>query len=934
MELPTRYDPQATEADIYARWLAADAFRATPDERDKRFCVTIPPPNVTGALHLGHALNNTIMDTLGRWHRMRGYNTLILPGTDHAGIATQSVVERQIAKDGLTRHDLGREKFVERVWEWKQEYGDRIVRQMQRLGCAYDWDRLRFTMDDGYVEAILTVFERLYQDGYIYLGSRIVNWCPFHRTAISDIEVEHEDENSFIYHIRYAFADGSGSVTVATTRPETMLGDTAVAVNPNDARYDGQIGKMLQLPLTDRKIPLIGDDYAQMEFGTGAVKVTPAHDPNDYEAGMRNNLPFLTVIGPDGAMNEHAGAYAGLDRFEARKRVLADLETAGFLVKIEPHAKTVGRCDRCKTVIEPLLSNQWFCKMGGTKIVQRAIDAAASGDVQFVPARYKDMYLRWMEGIRDWPISRQLWWGHRMPLWRLTDSDAEEQSSYVVARTAEEASRKLGATDTSQVVQVEDVLDTWFSSALWPFATLGWPEKTDSLKYYYPTSALFTAQEILYLWVARMIMTGEEFIGAKPFTDVYVHATILDFQGRRMSKSLGNGVDPLDLIDLYGADATRFALAREAGQRQDIRIKPIQEGRHEQVEQARNFANKIWNASRFALMNLEGYTPPAEDPSPTALADRWILSRLANTVQLVNDGLATYNLDDAARAIYEFFWDNFCDWYIEAAKPRLNNPSPLPPPLGGKGESDSAVDSLESNTTELPPSLPRGGGRGEGSDTRHVLWFTLERTLRLLHPIMPFLTETIWQSLPGAAAAVGTEFLMFAAYPEPDAIAKYADLAAEDQWALVQEVTRSIRNLQTENNLKKGGPAYFAPVDETARATAAANAPIVEFLTRFSPLTLEAGPEDALLAPTPYGDVRLPRPQATAEEILEQRSRIIADLAKIDKDLAGLAVRLDDPNFASRAPEAVVNKARQQAAELTDKRDKLQERLASLTAAA
>jgi valyl-tRNA synthetase len=891
MELPTRYEPQATEADIYAKWLHAGCFRATPDSREKRYCVTVPPPNVTGALHLGHALNHTIMDTLGRWHRMRGYNTLILPGTDHAGIATQSVVEKQIAKEGLTRHDLGRDAFVERVWEWKQEYGDRIVNQLRRLGCGYDWDRLRFTMDEGYVDAILTVFERLYEKNYIYLGSRIVNWCPFHRTAISDIEVEHEEENSFIYHIRYPFADGSGYVTVATTRPETMLGDTAVAVNPADPRYEDLIGKLFKLPLTDREIPLIGDDYAQMEFGTGAVKVTPAHDPNDFEAGQRNNLPSITVIGLDGAMNENAGAYAGLDRFAARKKILADLEEQGFLVKTEPHQKTVGKCDRCKTVIEPLLSKQWFCKMGGTEMVQSAIDAAASDDVRFVPSRYKDMYLRWMEGLRDWPISRQLWWGHRMPLYRLADSDSDDQTSYVTARSLEEAVRKLGSPDTENVVQVDDVLDTWFSSALWPFATLGWPQTDTDVNYYYPTSALFTAQEILYLWVARMIMTGEEFIGKKPFDDVYVHATILDEQGRRMSKSLGNGVDPIDLIELYGADALRFALAREAGQRQDIRIKPIKDGRHEQAEQARNFANKIWNASRFALMNLEGYTPPTEAPKPTALVDRWILSRLGETAHLVAEGFGTYNLDDAARALYEFFWDDFCDWYIEAAKPRFQG--------------------------------------AEANEAKHVLWFTLERTLRLLHPVMPYLTETIWQNLPGAKEQSGVEFLMQASYPEAADFPK--DATAESDWALVQEVTRAIRNLQAGNNLKKGGPAYFTAANGTALTTAQANAALIEFLTRFSPLTFENGPEDSLLAPTAYGDVRLPKPQASPEDILEQRSRIIAELAKIEKDLLGLTTRLSDPKFAERAPEAVVNKARTQAAELTDKQTKLNEQLATLT---
>jgi valyl-tRNA synthetase len=896
MELSTRYEPQATEADIYDGWIRGGCFRAVPDDREP-YCITVPPPNITGALHMGHALNHTIMDALGRWKRMCGYNSLILPGTDHAGIATQSVVERELAKEGKSRHDLGREAFTERVWLWKEEYGNRIVNQLKRLGCGYDWDRLRFTMDRPYVDVIMTVFEKLYDDGYLYLGDRIVNWCPFHRTAISDIEVEHEEENSFIYHIRYAFEDGSGYVTVATTRPETMLGDTAVAVNPNDPRYEGLVGKHLSLPLTGRTIPLIADEYAQMEFGTGAVKVTPAHDPNDFEAGLRNRLPSITVIGPDGAMLPNAGAYAGLDRFDARKQILADLEAQGFLVKTEPHTKSVGRCDRCNTVIEPLLSKQWFCRMAGTPMVNKAIAAAQDGDVSFIPARYSEMFLRWMENIRDWPISRQLWWGHRMPLWRRTDADAGEQASYIVARSREEAIAKLGSDD---VTQVEDVLDTWFSSALWPFATLGWPGDSEEARrdvaYYYPTSALFTAQEILYLWVARMIMTGEEFIGSKPFGDVYVHATILDEQGRRMSKSKGNGVDPVDLIELYGADALRFALASRAGQVQDIRVKPIKDGRQEQVEQARNFANKIWNASRFAILNLgDDYLPPQGDPNPTALVDRWILSRLSETADAVNAALDTYNIDEAAAGLYRFFWDDFCDWYIEAAKPRLSG--------------------------------------HEAEQAKHVLWFTLERSLRLLHPIMPYLTEAIWQNLPGASARSRTDWLMFAAFPRAMGL---RDDAAEDEWALVQEVTRSVRTLQAENNLKKGGPAYFAPADETARRLAQANAPLIEFLTRFAPLTLEAGPENALLAPTRFGDVRLPRPEASPEEIAQEVGRIQKELAKIEKDLngpdgnGGLNARLSDAKFTGSAPEAVVAKARQQQAELLDRQAKLTERLTAL----
>ncbi|MBC8138607.1 MAG: valine--tRNA ligase [Fibrella sp.] len=897
-ELPIRYDPQATEATIYAQWEAANCFRATADDNPKRYCVTIPPPNITGALHLGHALNHTIMDTLGRWKRMLGYNTLILPGTDHGGISTQSVVEKQIAKDKLTRQDLGREKFEARVNEWADEYGGIILGQLRRLGCAYDWERTRYTLDESYVDGIMTVFARLYETGYIYLGRRIVNWCPFHRSAISDIEVEPEEEKSFLYHIRYDFSDGSGSVTVATTRPETMFGDSAVAVNPDDERYTAQIGKLLCLPIVGREIPLIADDFAQKEFGTGAVKVTPAHDPNDFECGLRHNLEQIVVIGEDAHMTAAAGAdYVGLDRFAARKKVLAALEADGFLVRVEDHIKRVGRCDRCKTVVEPLLSRQWFCKMGGTDMVNRAIEVVRNDEVRFVPPRYKDTYLRWMENLRDWPISRQLWWGHRMPLWRSEGSDPGEQSSYVVALTDAEARQKLNSPD---IIQIDDVLDTWFSSALWPFATLGWPAESEQAKrdlaYYYPTDALFTAQEILYLWVARMIMMGEEFIDAKPYSDVYIHATILDEKGHRMSKTKGNGIDPVDLIELYGADAVRFALAREAGQRQDMRIKPIKDGKQEQVELARNFAGKIWNASRFVLMNLGDFRPAGrtEPPARTLqLVDRWIISRLNATTKIVNDSLATYNLDDAARALYEFFWDDFCDWYVEAVKPRL---------------------------------------AGDGADqAKAVLWFTLESSLRLLHPIMPYLTEAIWQTVPGAKEVAGKEFLMFAQFPEPDPAYWHPD--AERDFPVLQDTVRAIRNLRAENSIKgSGGEVFIAFNDEANRALLADadNAALVRSLARVETITLAEGPTDGYLAATKYGTVRLPRPEVSAEELAQERARIEKELAKIEKDKAGLTVRLENPEFLARSPQPVVEKARAQAAELDEKRTKLSERLAQI----
>jgi valyl-tRNA synthetase len=886
--METRYEPHTNEKEIYAKWLEANCFKATPDDREP-YCITIPPPNVTGALHMGHALNHTIMDTLGRWKRMRGYNVLILPGTDHAGIATQSIVEKMLQKnEKKSRHDLGREAFLGRVWEWKNEYGDRIVSQMQRMGCSYDWERLRFTMDDSYVDAILTVFEKLYKDGYIYLGERIVNWSPPLMTVISDIEVNDEEEDGFLWHISYPLTDGTGAIIVATTRPETLLGDTAVAVHPDDERYKALVGKTITLPLTGRQIPIIADDFVKQEFGSGAVKVTPFHDPNDYECGLRHNLPRIEVIGPNAKMTAEAGTYAGQDRFVARKNIVADLETQGFLIKTEPYRHTVPHCDRSGAVVEPRVSKQWFCKMSGTPMVDTAIKVVQDGDIKFIPERYNEMYVKWLENIRDWPISRQLWWGHRIPVWRKTNADPENISNWICATSRASAEAQLG---TTEVTQSEDVLDTWFSSALWPFATLGWPKSNASLDYYYPTSLLSTAQEILYLWVARMVMTGELFMGEKPFNDVYIHATILDEHGRRMSKSKQNGIDPVDLIDLYGADAMRFFLASQAGQRQDIRMKPIKDGKQEQVEVARNFCNKIWNASRFAIMNLgDAPLPPSGGTGNVperSLLDRWILSRLSLTTETVNTALETYNLDDAARALYAFFWDDFCDWYIEGAKPALQ---------GEQAES-----------------------------TRATLSHTLDHALRLLHPILPYLTEAIWQNMPGVKEQAGVDFLMFASFPTDTT----RDLDAERDIEIVQEITRAIRNIQAENQLKKGGDVFVTANSDHAQKVLTENQALIEFLTRFT-LKLEAGAEDGFLAPTKFGDLRLPRPEATTEDIAAEKGRIEKELEKIGKEKTGIEIRLADPNFAARAPEAVVIKTRAQMEELSEKEGKLRERLGQI----
>jgi len=885
------YEPQDVEARRYAEWEERGYFHAEPTPGKPKYSIAIPPPNVTGSLHMGHALNHTVQDALGRWHRMRGETVLILPGTDHAGIATQNVVEKQIAKEGLTRFDLGREKFVERVWEWKDEYGARIIGQLKRLGCGYDWQRLRFTMDPAYAESVMEAFVRFYDAGLIYRGNRMINWCPRCRTVISDIEVEEEEQAGHLWHIRYPFADGSGFVTVATTRPETMLGDTAVAVNPEDSRYDSLVGKMIALPLTDRQIPLIADDYAQAEFGTGAVKVTPAHDPNDYEAGKRNNLPQITVIGFDGNMVADAGErYSGLDRYEARNLVVADLEELGLLEKTDDHPHRVPTCERCHTTIEPLLSDQWFMTMSGTKLVDAATQIVADGGIQFVPERYKRIYLEWMAGLRDWPLSRQLWWGHRIPIYYKPDG------TYVAARSWDEAVARAG---TDQLTQDEDVLDTWFSSALWPFATMGWPHKTADLAYFYPTNFLTTAREILYLWVARMVMTGLEFMGEKPFEDVYLHATVLDKKGRRMSKSLGNGIDPVDMIDKYGADALRFSLLRLASKGQDIRFS------EDRVPEARNFGNKIWNAARFVLMNLgDGEkVPPAPNNgrAGNSLPERWILSRLQQTIQTVNASLTTYDMDDACAALHEFLWNAYCDWFVELCKPAL------------QGEDGPAKESA-----------------------RRTLYTTLETTLRLLHPIMPFGTEEIWQSLPHEG-----ESLCLAPYPGGDE--SLIDPEAEAGMALVIESITALRGLRAEFTpggqeneaaraamLARRFTVTVVPDTELAAATLRDQLPSLISLSRLGDVTITD------TAPTGGRFVSVGVSGATfylpASELLEgidpvrEAARLAGEIVKLDKELAGVQGRLDNPGFVQKAAPEAVEKARQDAADLSLRRAKLEAR--------
>ncbi len=919
MELEKAYDPKNVEESWYRTWKESGFFHAEPDPERPPYCITIPPPNITGSLHMGHALNNTVLDAMTRWHRMRGYCVLCLPGTDHAGIATQNVVERELAKEGLTRHDLGREKFIERCWQWRAQYGTRIYYQFEKLGCSYDWDRVRFTLDASYVDAVMEEFRSWYERGLIYRGTRVVNWDVKFQSAVSDIEVNTEERQGKLYHFRYPFADGSGHITIATTRPETLLGDTAVAANPADARYQPLFGKLLRLPLTDREIPLIADDYAKPEFGSGAVKVTPAHDLNDFECGLRHNLPQIVVIGKDGAMTEAAGpAFAGLDRYEARKKVVAAMEAQGLLEKIEDYTIQTPISDRSGEVIEPLLSEQWFVDM--KPLAQPAIEAVKQGKIEFVPARYEQIYLYWMENLRDWCISRQLWWGHRIPVWWTEEGGTRR---HAFARTREEAVAALGA---ENCWQDEDVLDTWFSSALWPHATLGWPHQTADLEYFYPTNLLSTAQEILYLWVARMIMTGMDFIKRPadatpegegllepdgvmraiiPFREVYIHATVLDEKGERMSKSKGNGIDPIDLIDRYGADATRFSLMQQAGKNQDIRYS------EKRTDIAGNFCNKLWNASRFVLMNLDeattGTLPPQEQRT---LPDRWILSRLNETIDTVNRAFATYDMDDATRSLYQFFWNDLCDWYVEMSKVRLRSEDPQ-----------------------------------DRANAQNMLAYVLETTLRLLHPIIPFITEELWQALIGGRqfSVDGLQLtehrtpnterrqltICLAPYPKP--MPEWTDEAAERGMELTIEATRALRNLRAELGIAPGMRLKAAVVtgEAQARETFTVNVELIANLARLETLQLAEtapGAESGRWIGTLIAGAELFLEIGDALDIEKELQRIDKELAEVAKQIARSEGMLGNPKFVERASAEIVEKERGLLASWQEKQTKLEER--------
>ncbi|WP_333870142.1 valine--tRNA ligase [Desulforamulus putei] len=874
--IPTVYNPREVEGKWYRHWENNKYFHAEVEKDKTPFCIVMPPPNVTGQLHMGHALDNTLQDILTRWRRMQGYNTLWVPGTDHAGIATQAKVEEQLAKEGLSKYDLGREKFLERVWNWKEQYGNRITTQLRRLGASCDWDRERFTMDEGCSKAVLEVFVRLYEQGLIYRDYYITNWCPHCQTTISDIEVEHLDSPGQLYYIKYPAKDNPEEyIVIATTRPETMLGDVAVAVNPEDDRYLHLVGKTLILPIVGRELPVIADAYCDPTFGTGAVKMTPAHDPNDFEIGRRHGLPEVVVIDKYGKMNENAGKYQGMDRWECRKQIVRDLEAMGALVKVEDISHAVGHCYRCSTAIEPMLSKQWFVKM--KPLAEPAIEAVKDGRITFIPERFTKIYLNWMENIRDWCISRQLWWGHRIPVYYCQDCDET-----VASITPVTGCSKCGG----KMEQDPDVLDTWFSSALWPFSTLGWPDKTPELEHFYPTSVLVTGRDIIFFWVARMIFSGLRFMDQEPFKEVFIHGLVLDSLGRKMSKSLGNGVDPLDVIESHGADSLRFMLITGNTPGNDLRF------HFERLDGARNFANKLWNASRFVMMNLGDYDPAAQG-GPYTLADRWILSRLQSAVSQVTDYLERYELGEAARVLYEFIWSEFCDWYIELAKPRLF----------GKTTPEDRVTAQQ------------------------VLVQVLRETLELLHPFMPFITEEIWQKLPHRG-----ESIMLAQWPTPDE--SLQDETAEAAMAVLIEVITAIRRIRGEMNVPPGkrAEAVLVSGDAGCRGILERNTAYIQGLANAEVKVLaelQQKPDQSASAVTRGVEIFVPLKGLI--DLDKEMARLNKELKAVQADLARVQGKLNNQGFLAKAPADVIEKERAKEQELTMKANALQDRLAMLS---
>ncbi len=873
-ELPKVYEPQQVESRVYRMWESGGYFRPSDNKEAKPFTIVMPPPNVTGQLHMGHAMDATLQDTLIRFKRMQGYRALWVPGVDHAGIATQIKVEEELRKEGLTRYDLGREKFLERVWDWKHKYGNRIVEQQKKLGSSCDWERARFTMDEGCSKAVREVFVSLYEKGLIYKGSRIINWCPHCVTALSDAEVEYVDKPGHLWHIRYPLSDGSGEVVVATTRPETMLGDSGVCVNPNDPRYQNIIGKTVILPLVNKEIPVVADDYAEMDFGTGCVKMTPAHDPNDFEVGLRHNLEVIRVLDDNGKVNENGGKYEGLDRYAARKQIVADLEEQGYLVKVEEYSHNVGTCYRCHNDVEPIISAQWFVRM--KPLAEEAIRVVKEGKTKFVPDRFSKTYLNWMENVRDWCISRQLWWGHQIPAWT-----CDECGHITVSREDACRCEKCGST---HIQRDPDVLDTWFSSALWPFETLGWPETTEDLRTFYPTDVLVTGYDIIFFWVARMIFSGCAHTGKTPFHTVLIHGLVRDNQGRKMSKSLGNGIDPLEIIDKYGCDALRMNMVTGNSPGNDMRFYV------ERCEAMRNFANKLWNASRYVLMNLpEDAKNELPAFSELTIADKWVLSKLNRLIAETTENLEKYELGVAVQKVYDFLWDDYCDWYIELTKARLYS-----------------EDAAQTKTA------------------LSVLVYVLDQTLRLLHPFMPFITEEIWQSLPHDGDA-----LIVAKWPvfREDLVFQTEEAHMES----VMNAIRAIRNRRADMNVPPSKKAALYVLTSKPEVFSEGQGFIQRLAYASEVVILDAEPENLSgMVCCTTSDAKLYIPLGQLVDVAKERERVTKELTKAKGNLAAIEGKLNNEKFTSRAPEAVVNAEREKAAKARDLIQQLEQSLASL----
>lgn len=858
-ELAKTYNPQEVEDRIYDFWLSGGYFHAEPDAKKKPYTIVIPPPNITGQLHMGHALDETLQDILIRWRRMQGYSALWLPGTDHASIATEAKIVEAMRKEGITKEDIGREAFLDRAWKWKEKFGGRIIQQLKKLGSSCDWERERFTLDDGCSKAVREVFVRLYDKGLIYHGERIINWCPHCKTSISDAEVEFAERDGFFWHLRYPFKDGSGYIELATTRPETMLGDTAVAVHPEDERYKDLVGKTLILPIVNREIPLIADEYVEREFGTGVVKITPAHDPNDFEVGLHHNLEVINVMDDSGNMNENAGKYAGMPALEARKKIVEELEKQGFLIKVEPIKHNVGSCYRCGTIVEPKVSKQWFVKM--KPLAEPAIEEVKKGKVKFVPERFEKIYYHWMENIKDWCISRQLWWGHRIPAWYCQDC-----GETVIAREEPHVCPKCGS---KNLKQDEDTLDTWFSSALWPFSTLGWPDVTPELKYFYPTDTLVTGYDIIFFWVARMIFSAIEQTGEVPFNTVLIHGLVRDSQGRKMSKSLGNGIDPLEIIDKYGADALRFMLATGNSPGNDMRFSD------DKVEASRNFANKIWNASRFILMNIEGHDVKNELPCELALEDKWIIDSFNNVTKEITDNLENFELGIAVQKLYDFLWDEFCDWYIEIAKIRLNS------------DDEKAAQAV-----------------------RQVLVWVMSGTLKLLHPFMPYITEEIWQTLPHEGDSIMVS--SWPIYEETHSFQKDAE-----NMNSIMEAIRGIRNRRSEMNVlpSRKTHLYIASNDKDVFEEGKA---IIKKLAYANEVEIgkEYDIKGATTIVTSNAQIYIPTDELVDKEA--ELVRLSKELESAEKQYSNAQTKLNNKNFMSKAPANVVEGVKQNAEKLSE----------------